>query len=184
MRKQQVYILGSGGHSRSLNSLASREFKSAITVGPDGSIGEDEFVSRRELQYPLFNGIGFYLNSLENRIKAYERFKLIGYQFENIVGESAVTKSVLHNEGIQVFEQAYIGPNVSIGNNVVVNTGSIIEHDCILGESSFISPGAIVLGSARIGSSVFVGAGAIIFPGVVISSGEVIPAGSKVTKDL
>jgi UDP-4-amino-4,6-dideoxy-N-acetyl-beta-L-idosamine acetyltransferase len=179
-----IYIIGSGGHSRSLQSLIKPSEAPILTIGPQASTSEEEFLSQKFLDSRLFNGIGFYDKSLDTRIAVYERYVSAGFTFENIIASSSVVKSAIGGIGIQIFEQAYVGPHVSVGDNVVVNTSAVVEHDSTLGDSCFISPGALVLGSARVGKAVFIGAGAVVFPGVSISNGKVVPAGVTVAKDL
>lgn len=182
MTTTPLYVIGAGGHSRSIKALSLHKDFEFQTIAPDGDIQENDFLARKNKEHRLVNGIGFYKNSLEARTNSYLRFLSFGYDFENLIGSSAVTKSELQAKGIQIFELAYVGPNVDIGNNVVINTGVIVEHDCTLMESSFLSPGVRVLGSATVGKQVFIGAGAIIFPGVHIPNESVIPAGSLVKK--
>ena len=183
MDLKAIYIVGSGGHSRSIQSLLDNRELPIVTIGPEAAVEEEVFLSQKLFESRILNGIGFYQNSLNIRIKTYNRYKSDGFNFENLVASSAIVKTSTNCAGLQIFEQVYIGPNVSFGDNVVVNTAAVVEHDCVIEDSCFISPGALVLGSARIGEGAFIGAGAIIFPKVSISKGVVIPAGTVVSKD-
>ena len=42
---------------------------------------------------------------------------------------------------------SYIGPKSNIGNNCIINTGSIIEHDAKIGNHCHISTGCIINGN-------------------------------------
>jgi acetyltransferase-like isoleucine patch superfamily enzyme len=96
--------------------------------------------------------------------------------------------------------------NISLGNNVVINDGAIIQSckdaEIIIGDNVTLSygvkiiTGGLVIGESRViqGSHasepilledfVWVGAGAIILPGVTIGNRAIIAAGGVVTRDV
>lgn len=84
----------------------------------------------------------------------------------------------------------YIGKNVAvnafakIGNGCILNTGSIIEHECRIADFVHIAPGAVLAGNVMVGKGSFIGANAVIKQGVTIGENVVIGAGSVVLKDL
>ena len=86
--------------------------------------------------------------------------------------------------GLMIGRQLKVQAGTQIGENVVVNTGALIDHDCIIGRHCFISPGVNMCGTVSVGSAAFIGAGATILPGVEVPSGCVIGAGSVVTRSL
>lgn len=80
--------------------------------------------------------------------------------------------------GTVAMERCYVGPNCQIEENVIVNSGSIIEHDSFIGSHSHVSTGVIINGGVSIGSGSFIGSGSIIFEGVSLAANSVIRAGS------
>lgn len=68
--------------------------------------------------------------------------------------------------------------NVRFGENVLVNTGAQIDHDCKISSHSVIAPGAILCGGVLLGEQCFVGAGAIIVENVNLEPGTFVPAGT------
>lgn len=82
--------------------------------------------------------------------------------------------------GTAVFPGAVINANAVVGENVIVNSQSLIEHDVTVGSHSHISTGAKINGGVRIGENCFVGSGAVIFQEVAIPAGSVVPAGTIV----
>jgi acetyltransferase EpsM len=37
-----------------------------------------------------------------------------------------------------------------VGKNVILNTGCIIEHECVLGDAVHIGPGAVLAGNVKL----------------------------------
>ena len=66
----------------------------------------------------------------------------------------------------------------------VVNTGSIIEHDCILEDGVHISPNAVMGGTVSIGKKSWVCVGCSIANNVKIGEDVVVGAGSVVLKEV
>ena len=66
----------------------------------------------------------------------------------------------------------------------MINTGSIIEHDCIIGDNTFISPGVILGGNVTIKKNSFIGMGSKIIEGKIIGNNVTIGAGAVVIDDI
>lgn len=89
-----------------------------------------------------------------------------------------------YGAGFQAMARVTVNPGAKIGDNVLLNTGCIIEHDVRIGSHSHIAPGAIVCGGSQIGEQVFIGAGAVICNRASIGAGAFIAAGAVVVKDV
>ena len=85
------------------------------------------------------------------------------YNFKKLLDKEAIiTTECKIGQGTQILKGSIIGPNVSIGNNCIINTKCVIEHDVIIGNNCHIAPGSIILGGAKIGDNVFIGANSVI----------------------
>lgn len=73
---------------------------------------------------------------------------------------------------------------VHIKKGCIINSGSIIEHECIINEYTHIAPGAVLAGNVTIGKETFVGANSVIIQGVKIGNNVIIGAGSVVINDI
>lgn len=71
-----------------------------------------------------------------------------------------------------------------IGEHAIINTGSIVEHDCILESFVHLSPGAVLTGCVSVRMGTHIGAGAVVIPGTSIGSWTLIGAGAAVTRDI
>ena len=85
---------------------------------------------------------------------------------------------------MQIFPGAILNENSSLGDYSILNTASIIEHDCQIGSGVHIMPGAVLGGNIIIKDFVTVGMNATILPNIIIEEGAYIGAGSVVTKNI
>ena len=143
---------------------------------------KDLTVQKKLKQYNYFIGVG---NNNLLRRKIYETlFPMLGQPVNAIHPSSVISPSVKMKYG------HFIAPNVSInaltelGMTAVCNTGSVIEHGCIVGDFTFIAPGAIVCGDVTIGENTFVGANSVIKQGVVVGKNVTIGAGAVILQDV
>ena len=79
---------------------------------------------------------------------------------------------------------AVINPNAKIGKHCIVNTSSVIEHDCIVRDFAHISPGASLAGNVTIEEGAHIGIGASIIQGIKIGQWAIVGAGAVVIKDV
>jgi sugar O-acyltransferase (sialic acid O-acetyltransferase NeuD family) len=78
---------------------------------------------------------------------------------------------------------AHVGPNVFLGQDVIINTHADVEHDAVIGAGTHVGPHAVVCGGAVIGPRVLLGAGSIVLPGVTVPDGVTVGAGAVVTRE-
>jgi UDP-perosamine 4-acetyltransferase len=71
-----------------------------------------------------------------------------------------------------------------IGDNVMINTASSVDHDCIVGADSQIAPGVTVASSITIGVRCFLGVKSAVVPGVTIGDEVMVMAGAIVVGDI
>ena len=86
--------------------------------------------------------------------------------------------------GCFVAAQAVVAPGASLGVAVIVNHGSVVDHDVSVGEFSHIAPLAVLGGGVQLGRRVLIGSGAGVLPGLRLGDDVVIGAGAVVVDDL
>ncbi|NQS94643.1 acetyltransferase [Yersinia enterocolitica] len=133
----------------------------------------------------LVNGIGALPGNNEIRENIYSSFSCKGYRFASVISPHAyISKFSILEEGVQIMASATIQVGASIGKNTIVNTGAIVDHDCIVGPHNHIAPGAVLSGGVRTHPKVHIGTGANIIQGIDIGENCIIAAGVTINKSL
>jgi UDP-perosamine 4-acetyltransferase len=138
------------------------------------------------LDDPQYRDVSIFLGVGDNtdRKELWDRFR---HRFPIL---SAIHKSSLFTfvdsigTGLVCMSQANIGPNVRIGDNVIVNTGSIIEHDCVIGDHTHISPGSVLCGRVTVEEGAMIGAGATVREYLTVGAWATVGCGAVVVKDV
>lgn len=86
--------------------------------------------------------------------------------------------------GNLICAKSVININAIVGNNTIINTGAIVEHDCRVEDFAQISPNTTLCGYVKVGAFAFVGAGSVIIPKVKIGKNSIVGAGSAVIKNV
>ncbi|MBN8696429.1 MAG: acetyltransferase [Bacteroidetes bacterium] len=131
--------------------------------------------------YTYFVSIGD--NTIRKKVS--EQLIPIFGQAENALHKTAIiSRSMNAGVGNMFAPRVVINPLVKIGNGVICNTGSIIEHECVIHDYAHIAPGAVLCGNVTVGEGSFVGANAVVKQGVTIGKNVIIGAGAVIIKDI
>ena len=136
----------------------------------------------------------------------YDKQKFSGSPFVVSIGNNWIRKriaaSLRENFGRVIHPTTVISPSASIGggsvamggviinagsligSHVILNTASVVDHDCTIEDFVHVSPNATICGSVVIGEGTHVGAGATIIQNVRIGKWAVIGAGTVVVSDV
>lgn len=139
-------------------------------------------------EYELSETDGYIIAVGDNktRLELYQKLKhdKKGRCISVISKSSLVGMNTVIGRGVFVAANTYIGPLAEIGDNTIINTGSVIEHETKIGNHTHIAPNATICGRTTIGDHVLVGAGSTIIDKVNVCGGAVIGAGAVVTTDI
>ena len=192
-----VIILGGGGHASVLTEICIEQGRQILAVvSPETRLTRQIFKGLPHLKQDnyvlefsassveLVNGVGG-LPGSELRKGLATKFSELGYRFATIVASSAtVSRTATLGEGAQVLPRATINAGVSIGMHSILNTGSIVEHDCSIESYVHIAPGATICGGAKIREGAQIGPNSVVAQGLNIGEHSIIGAGVSVVRSL
>ena len=101
-----------------------------------------------------------------------------------ISNSSSISKTAHIGNGVFVSRGVLVNALAQIEDYAILNTGCIIEHECIINCAAHIGPGAVLAGNVSIGRRTFVGANSVIKQGIKIGEDVVIGAGSVIINDV
>lgn len=105
--------------------------------------------------------------------------------FETLVHHSSfVSRFSDLGEGTVIMPQACINAEVKIGKHCIVNTASVIEHECVIEDFVHLSPSVTLAGNITIKKRAKIGIGSRVIPGVTIGEDAIVGAGTVVIKDV
>ncbi len=132
----------------------------------------------------VFLGVGA-IGDNHPRAQIFDHLCDIGFQVVNVIHPTAVvSKSAVLGKGVAIMAGVLLNCGVHVGNNVILNTGAAIDHDCRLEDHVHIAPGVVLSGGVRVGMYRHVGTGANVRQNVSIGSEAVIGVGAAVITDV
>ncbi len=170
-----LILMGGGGHCRSAIDVIEAEGSHKII----GVLEQSSYVPSEVLGYPVLgtdddlsrfvvDGAAVLvtvgqIKTADIRVRAFIAAKIAGASQPAIVMHGAVV-----NAGCE------------IGENCIVNSMALVEHDVVVGDHTHIATGARVNGGVTIGPRCFIGSGAVLHNDIEIGEGAIIPAGALV----
>jgi sugar O-acyltransferase (sialic acid O-acetyltransferase NeuD family) len=184
----RLVIVGAGGHGKVVADIALKNGYTDIRFVDDNSVGDCmgfpiigkccdlENLSEECTEFVI--GIG------NNAIR-----KLIAEKYElnwaTLIHPSAqIGFNVEIGKGTVVMANTAINTCSKIGEHCIINTGSIVEHDCVLENYTHVSPNAALGGTVHVGSLTHVGIGATVKNNIEIYSECTIGAGAVVIRNI
>lgn len=97
---------------------------------------------------------------------------------------ASLARTVTIGSNVVIAAGAMVCAHAAVSDSAVLNTGSIVEHECSIGQAAHICPGVRLAGHVTVGPLAFVGIGAVVIQGLTIGQAAVIGAGSVVLRDV
>ena len=193
MSDKEIVLVGYSGHAFVLAEAASssgmnlkhytekkESLKNPFNLNYLGYEGDEDFKGW-DFNYGFILGIGD--NVIRTRVA--RLIKSRGAELINVIHKQAsISSNVKLGKGVFIARNAAVNPLSDIQDYTIINTGSIIEHECTIGSGSHIGPGAVLAGNVKVGANCFIGANAVIKQGVTIGDNVIVGAGSVVIRDL
>lgn len=119
------------------------------------------------------------------RVAVARHLEQLGHRPLQVISElSKISASADLGTGSQIMPLAFIHEYVSTKEQVIVNTGAVVEHDCVLEAGSEIGPNATLCGRVHVDENAWVGAGAVVLPRLTIGRNAIVGAGSVITRSV
>ena len=132
-------------------------------------------------------GLNFILGIGDNKLR-YKAAQLILSKFqniENVIDSNAIiSKTAKIGVGVFAAKGVLINAFSKVDDFAILNTGCVIEHECVIGAATHIAPGAVLAGNVKIGKRTFVGANSVIKQGVEVGDDVIIGAGSVILENI
>ena len=188
--KPKIILLGAGGHCTSCIDVIEQEFRFEIAgiidinnekksllnyplLGNDGDL--DALRSHYEFAFITIGQI----KTSANRIKLYKKLNSLKFTLPTIISPQAyVSKHATIGVGTIIMGGAFVNAKASIGDNCIINTKAIIEHDVKVESHSHISTGSIVNGFSIIKAGTFIGSNSTVKEHTKTNLNDFIKAGT------
>lgn len=198
MEDKRLVLVGGGGHCKSvLDTILCLGTFNEIVITDQTSLAGSTIMGCKVvgnddiLPYLYYRGIknAFItvgsIKSTRLRCKLYELIKSIGFNLPNIIDSTAVvSESAKLGKGIFIGKNAVVNACAEIEDMAIINTGSVVDHECIVGAFTHLSVNASICGQSSVGANSFIGANATIIQGIHIGNNVIIGAGSVVLEDV
>tara|TARA_R110000824_G_scaffold366730_3_gene555784 strand:- start:48175 stop:48777 length:603 start_codon:yes stop_codon:yes gene_type:complete len=185
MSREDMCILGAGGHAKIVIATAESAGWNIVSVHDDDTEKQNKFILEHPVLGALSNARGVSHIAIGDNRRRRLIAERLSLEWKSLIHKSAlVHASVTVGQGSLICAGAIVQPGAIIGEHVIINTGAVVEHDCVVGDFSHIAPRACVAGNVSIGPGCLIGVGAIVMPQITLGSWCVAGAGSVVTKNL
>ena len=182
MSDRTAYIFGKGGHAHVIRSLLPHaRIRFLVDADPSGDdLAQDAFFAAGpDRGGDYFIGIG----DDAARRTYFDRLKNIGLTAATCIAPAAwVAGDAAIGEGVFIGPGAVVNSRSRVGDNVIVNTLSSIDHDCDVGEDTQLTPGVTLGSHLVIGPRCFFGMKSCVLPRLEIGAGTTVMAGALVVR--
>ena len=182
-----LYILGFGGHARSVADVAMLAGWNDFVFVDNNAQPNEQFHSFKvlsalpavvDLDWKVFPAAG-------DNHRRREQVAAAQMELATVISPQAtIGVGAVISDATLVCHGVHIGPDARIGCGIILNTHSVIEHEVEIGNFTHISVNATIAGRTRVGSDVMVGAGAVLIDSVTVCDDVIIGAGAVVTSDI
>ncbi|MBZ7964600.1 acetyltransferase [Campylobacter sp. 2457A] len=177
-KTEKIYIYGAGGHGLVCKDVA-------LSLGYKECIFLDDFKAKpfdpNLEKYDFFIAIG----NNQLRKDFFEKVSQSGFKIVNLIHPSAIISPsafIKEDAGILIMPYVVVNARAKISKGVVLNTSSVIEHECEIGEFSHISVGAKCAGNVKIGKNCLLGINSCVLPNLSLADDSILGGGSTLIK--
>lgn len=146
-------------------------------------LGGEEALDWMKSKGILHIALGF--GHCSERLAVAMRVREKGFELPTLVHASAVVASTaVLAEGAVVMAGAVVSAACQIGEACIINSSSVVCHECCVGDGTHICPGVSIGGRTRIGARCWIGIGSTVRDKLTIGDATLVGAGAVVVQDL
>ena len=181
-----ICLFGASGHGKVVKDVALSQNKNVKAFFDDAPktdfLDETPVFSANKIENYIENS--FLISIGNNRIRK-EISKKINTKFATLIHKTTIiAPNVLISEGTVVMGGTIINAGTKIGKHTIINTASVVEHDCRIADFVHISPNATITGNVSINEGTHIGSGAVVIPNIKIGKWVTIGAGAVIISDV
>jgi sugar O-acyltransferase (sialic acid O-acetyltransferase NeuD family) len=192
----RTVIIGAGGHGRVVLDI----FRQAHQTDPVGFIdanpellgqrvdGVEVIAAATAISSLMAMGVDSAIvaigdNSTRNMYA--QTLRAHGLRLVNAIHpKSNVADTTQVGQGVVIAAGVMVCAHCRIADNVILNTGCIVDHESSIGRAAHICPGARLAGRVNVADFAFVGIGATVIQCLTIGRASVVGAGAVVLQDV
>ncbi len=197
MSKPNAILIGAGGHAHACIDVIEQhgEYQIAGLVGMRDEMQSQHLgysVIATDVELPklakdyefAFVTVG-QVSSPDTRIRLYQQAVELGFTLPNLVAPTAhVSRHASIGAGTIVMHGAIVNAGSQVGENCIINTRALVEHDATVEDHCHISTGTILNGNVRVGAGSFIGSSCAIKDGVAVGRNCVVGMGLSLRHNL
>ncbi len=179
-----AFIIGNGQQARVIASLLGHSnirFLVERDPGPHEILQSAAFAAAPVAGAEYFIGIGH----TATRRRYFDHLASWGAAPASCIAANAwIARDAELGRGLFIGPGAVIMSGARLADNVIVNTCSSVDHDCVIGADSQITAGVTIASSIAIGRGCYFGVKSGVVPGVTIGDHVMVMAGAMVVGDI
>ncbi len=180
------YLFGASGHAKVvLDVLFSNNIKVLAVVDDNPKapyISTIPVVNTKDFKIP--EGSQFIVavgdNAIRKKIVNKNNFRY----FSAVHSDATISEFASIEEGTIVMPQVVVNSDAKIGKHCILNSRSVVEHDCVLEDYVHVSPNASLAGNVFVGEGTQIGIGASVIQGIKIGKWVTVGAGAVIISDI
>jgi sugar O-acyltransferase (sialic acid O-acetyltransferase NeuD family) len=126
----------------------------------------------------------FVARTTAGRSAARQKIKAFGIPFARLISPDVDVRGAELADGVTVYQNATIGPEVTVGEDCVVFMGGVVGHESSVSSGCVIAANAVLNARTERGPGVYIGTNATVLPEVTVGAGATVGAGSVVVQDV
>ncbi len=190
-----LIIIGAGGFALEVTAYAEDIAKAGTALTIKGFLDDTKAPGAFHAGYPILGPTDaaldpdahyvIALGHTKHRTMLAAKLSAKGVRWARLVHPLAyIATSATLGTGCIIAPFAFIGPAVTLADQVVVNVHATIGHEARIGSCAVLSPYANINGAARLADGVFVGSSATVINGITVGARSKISAGAVVFNDV